>query len=362
MMNQLNHYFRLHRLLSLYKGIVLIFLLSTITHGQVNELFAVSKPPVPVLTTDPPQGLIFKTPVSLASATPVFNTQGGPVSLEYIAFHDGNAFITFDDGPIPEARGGVMVLKDFMEREGGTFDASRDYLITGAQAGLLEPKDLVVSGEHRVIIVADFAGKDLRVFDLAATGDAAPLFITTVIGHTEDSVWGLAFDETQNRLYVGATDGTVLVYDNFLESQGQTGPDRIITPVRDGMKASANLHELVYVSEQDLLVAVDVGHATSLNQEGFDTDGMIWVLENASNANGDITAKARLAGANTLLGNPVGLALHGDDLYVAEKAKSLVLRFDGVLNLTGDNDLTPGAAVTVIEPESVILAPALTTQ
>jgi hypothetical protein len=346
----------------LWLAIIVTLLMCNSVSAQFNQLFVVSKPPVPVLETDPAQGFLFKTPSSLSSATPFFDTTGGPVSLEYLEFHDGNAFITFDDGSTPEARGGVMVVKDFMNREGRTFDTSRDYLITGIQTGLLEPKDLVIVEEANVIIVADFAGKDIRVFDLAANGDTIPLFITTVVGSTEGSVWGVDFDVTNNRLFVATTVGTVLVYDDFLEAQGKNGPNRIITPVVDGAKASANLHELVYVSEQDLLVAVDIGHATLVDHEGFDSDGMIWVLENASNANGNVTAKARLVGANTLLGNPVGLVLSGSDLYVAEKAKSLVLRFDNVLELTGDNDLAPSAAVTIIEPESVTFAPGLTTQ
>ncbi len=325
--------------------------------AQHPQLFVVSKPPVPVLGSDPPQGLLFDAPLSLSSVATFFDTKGGPVSLEYLEFYGGDAFITFDDGPTPEAQGGVMVIKDFMEREHGTFDTSRDYLLTGIQTGLLEPKDLVVSEEYGVIIVADFAGKDIRVFDIAATGDAAPLFIATVLGYTKDSVWGLAFDATQGRLFVGATDGTVLIYDNFLESQGKNGPDRVLTPVVNDTKASANFHELVYLSEQDLLVVVDVGHATSVDQEGFYTDGMVWVLENASRADGNVSPKARLVGANTLLGNPVALTFDGTSLYVAEKANSLVLRFENVLELVGDVNVAPHAAVTVIEPESIIVNP-----
>jgi hypothetical protein len=339
----------------LWLAIAVMLLLSSSVSAQRNQLFVVSKPPVPVLATDPAQGLLFKTPLSLSSASPVFNTSGGPVSLEYLEFYEGSAFITFDDGSTPEAKGGVMVVKDFMNREGATFDASQDYLITGAQTGLLEPKDLVVSAEHGVMMVADFAGKDIRVFDLTATGDAAPLFITTVLGYTEDSVWGLAFDNAQKRLFVGATDGTVLIYDNFLEQQGKNGPDRVLTPFIDEQKASANFHELIYLAEQDTLIVVDVGYITAINETGFDTDGMIWVLENASRANGNVTPKARIAGSNTLLGNPVALTFDGTSLYVAEKANSLVLRFENVLELSGDVNISPQAAVTIVEPESITL-------
>jgi hypothetical protein len=360
-MNHVRSRYRLHLLQRLSTGVVFIFCLNCVT-AQLNGLLVVSKPPVPVLITDPAQGQIFKTPLSLNSASTFFDTTGGPVSLEYIEFHQDDAFVTFDDGPSPNARGGVMVLTNFINRKNGMFDASQDYLITGEKTGLLEPKDLVVVEEANVIIVADFAGKDIRVFDRAARDDAAPLFIMTVLGSTEGSVWGVDFDVTNHRLFVATTVGTVLVYDDFLETQGKNGPDRIITPAPNGTKASSNFHELVYIPEQDVLVVVDVGHATSLGQEGFDNDGMIWVLENASQANGNVTPRARIAGASTLLGNPVGLALDGSTLYVAEKAKSLILRFDNVLGLTGDNNLAPSAAVTVLEPESVTFVPELTTQ
>jgi hypothetical protein len=340
------------------KGVMVVaFFLCQLTMAQLNGLVAVSKPPVPVLATDPAQGLVFKLSSSLTSAAPFFDTKGGPVSLEYIAFYNGDAFITFDDGPSEMARGGVMVLTDFMEREGERFDPTRDYLITGTETGLLEPKDLAVVAERNVIIVADFAGKDIRVFDLATRGDAAPRFIATVLEHTEDSIWGLAFDASQGRLFVGATDGTVLVYDNFLETQGQNGPDRVITPVINGHKASANFHELIYLPEKDTLIVVDVGRITATNETGFDMDGMIWMLENASSADGDISPKARLAGPNTLLGNPVALTFDGTSLYVAEKAKSLVLRFENVLELNGDVNVAPHGAVTIIEPESIVLSP-----
>lgn len=344
--------------LLLQQSILFIFLLSiSFSHAQLTELFAVSKPPVPVLDTDPAQGLIFKTPLSLSSATPMFDTQGGPVSLEYLEFSGNDAFITFDDGPTEMVRGGVMVLKNFTEREGETFDKSRDYLITGTKTGLLEPKDLVVSEEHDVIIVADFAGKSIRVFDLVAKSDAEPLFITTLLGSTEQSVWGIDFDAVNNSLFVSTTIGTVLVYDNFLGTHGKNGPDRVITPAMNGVKASVNFHEILYLPERDILFIVDVGKATTTSQAGFDNDGMIWILENASSANGNVSARARLIGNNTLLGNPVGLDFDGSSLYVAEKAKSLVMRFDDVLTLTGDVNLAPSAAVTVVEPESVVIAP-----
>jgi hypothetical protein len=70
-----------------------------------------------------------------------------------------------------------------------------------------------------------------------------------------------------------------------------------------------------------------VGKATTSSQEGFDNDGMIWVLENASSTDGNVAPRARIIGNTTLLGNPVGLDFDGRSLYVDEKSKKPCLAF-----------------------------------
>ena len=52
----------------------------------------------------------------------------------------------------------------------------------------------------------------------------------------------------------------------------------------------------------------------------------------------------------------VDLAFAGDALYVAEKANSRVLRYDGVLGLRGLVDAAPDAAIAVDSAESVQLS------
>ncbi len=247
-----------------------------------------------------------------------------------------------------------------MAREGGAFDASRDHLITGAEAGLAGPRDLAVADTLGILIVADFAGADIKVFDLGAEGDTAPLFVTTDLGMTTSGdpreAWGLSFDDRNDRLFVAATDGTVLVYDHYLVNRGENGPDRVVVPTVDKAKASANLHGISYLAAQDALILSDVGAATTADEPGFDADGKLFVLESASTAEDDTEAEVQISGPESLLGNPVGIAFDGTNLYVAEKSKNIVLRFDDVLNLTGVTDFAPSGAVTVTAPESVVLA------
>lgn len=331
-------------------------------------MLAVSEPPAPVVPSDPPTGLIFSLPHDLSAAAPTFDASGitdKPIRLEYLRFDAaGDGYVTFHDGSDAPATGGLLVIDAFATRSGvaqagGTFDAARDRLISGAEADLAGPRDLAVVDELGVVIVADFAEADLKVFDLVFEGTAAPLFVTSDLGLTGGgeprAPWGLAFGSEQDQLFVGATDGTVLVYDDYLLDRGESGPDCVITPTVDGAKASTNLHGVSYLADRDLLILADVGAATTADETGFDSDGKLLLLQGASTAQGDTEVKAQLSGPESLLGNPVGVASDGDDVYVAEKAGNVVLRFDDVLTLTGVSERAPSGAVTVVAPESVVL-------
>ena len=323
-------------------------------------VLAISKPPPPVVPSDPPQGLVFKLRPEMSASSVMFDTTGGPESLEYLDFDArGDAYITFDDGPNETSPGGVMVVDDFLDRAGGSFDASRDRLITGAATGLNAPKDLNVADALGVVIVADFGGAKVATFDLQAEGDAAPLFATTDLGTTDAGEprrpWGVAFSAPDDRLFVGGTDGTVLAFDDYLINRGANGPDRVITPTINGEKASANVHDVAYFADKDILIASDVGSATTADEPGFAADGKVFVIEDASAADGPTEVRLQIAGPGTLLGNPVGIAFDGTDLFVTERTKDAVLRFDDVLALMGTLELAPSGAVTVAQPEAVAL-------
>ena len=324
-------------------------------------VLAVSKPPPRVVPSDPPGGLVFKLRPDMTSSSVTFDVSEVSNSLGYLRFDDaGDAYLTFDDGPVEAAPGGVMVLDDFLTRDERSFDASRDRLVTGLATGLVEPKDLVVAPDLGVFIVADFGGAELATFDTTATGDAAPLFVTTDLGVDAAGEprrpWGLAFDAAHDRLFVGGTDGTVLVFDDYLVNRGERGPDRVITPTLAGERVAANTHDLVYVEEGDLLIASDVGSATTADESGFGTDGSVFVIAEASAAAGETEVRLQLAGPNTMLGNPVGLAFDGANLFVTEKTRDLVLRFDDFLEGAQRQDVAPNGAVTVAQPEAVVLA------
>lgn len=331
----------------------------TSAHATTAEgpwVLAVSKPPAPLLPSDPPQGRLYRAPTSLAYAEPMFQIESGPRDLGYVVLDAGAGLLTFDGGGDPAAPGGVMVVDALTARVGGRFDPTRDTVLTGDAVGLGEPKDLLVVPEEGAIVVADFGRAELRVFGREATGDTAPRFVVDDLGLTDGGdprrPWGLTYDAAADRLFVGATDGVVVVFEAFFGGEGGA-PDRFITPTLGGEKASANLHDLVILPDEDLLIVLDVGEATTPGEPGWDGDGMILVLGGVSTADGEVPLRLRVRGPASLLGNPVGLAWAAPSLFVAESARDLVLRFDGLLEERGDHDLPPDAAVTVVRPESV---------
>lgn len=330
----------------------LVCLVAAQTAAQT--LVVVSNPSAPTTPNDPAQGLIFSMPTQLSSSELAFDGAPGPVSLEYVQLDGGTAYITFSDGPLEAAPGGVLVVPGFLRRN--AFEAT-DRLITGAATGLVAPKDLVLVGDN-TLVVSDFGGAKLSVFAGDASGDVPPLYELTELGSTSEGEprrpWGLAFDRGQDRLFVGATDGTILVYDAFSE-EGETAPSRTIVPAFKGEQASANTHDLVYIADTDTLIVADVGSATTADQPGFATDGKLFVLTDVGTADGLTEVRLMLTGDSTLLGNPVGLAFDGANLYVTEKAGNAVLRFDNVLELNGELDQFPAGVLTVPAPEGILL-------
>ena len=256
------------------------------------------------------------------------------------------------------SQGGILIVNRLADsRDGGMFDASRDRTITGDQTGLVAPKGLDIASAQGVVIVADFGAQNINVFSTEAGGNVAPLYVTSDLGSDMRSVWDLDYDPVNDRLFVAATDGTVLVYDDYVDSMGAGGPDRVITPTNGSSKVSVNLHGVVHVSSADgysgdVLILSDVGDA------GSNSDGQLFVIENGSTANGNVAVRThRSAALKSTLGNPVDITFDGKDLYVAEKTKDTVLRFDNILSQMGARDVSPDRSVTVDNVESVALAP-----
>ena len=254
----------------------------------------------------------------------------------------------------------IRIISQLYTRENLAFDADLDREISGDATGLAAPKGLELAKDAGLLIVADFGDSTLKVFNTSDDGNAAPVATTEL----DVAAWDVVYDPTADRLFAALTDGTVGVFDSYLDGSGDgfgtNGPDRIITPARDDSQISDNLHGIAYDFDSDTLVVSDVGAATTSEQPGFKNDGSLYVLENASTASGDVTPRRVVEGRWTLLGNPVDLILNGDEVRVAEKAGDFLLIFDNIFDPNSEtlpDEVMPDLVKTEIKPEALIDAP-----
>ena len=337
-----------------------IFILMTLAWGQeTSALWVVSRPGAPVLETDPSLGVIFELEPDLSAAVPRFQSEGGPLGLDYLRLDgDGTAYISFGGNAEEGKPGGILRVPDLAELE-SSINTVEAAVIGGENAGLVDPRGVALAHELGFVVVADFNTGLIKVFDKRRTGNVSPTFVIDKLGldpaGEPRKPWSIELNEQANRLFVASTDGTLLVFDDFFIRQGQEGPDRVIVPTFEGEQRSANLHGVLYVLEKDVVIVSDFGPAQRSDEEGFESDGKIFVINNASRADGETEVAVELSGPATNLGNPADMVFDGSSLYVCEKVFDVVLRFDDILGFEGQVELAPSAAVSVPKPESIVL-------
>lgn len=239
----------------------------------------------------------------------------------------------------------LRTICNITDREDGTaFDPNIDRELTGTMTGLVNPKGIHRSEKMGLTFVADFTGMQVGIYGNQAAGNVAPVATTM----TDAMPWDLVYDDVNDRLYVALTDGRVSVYDNYVESDFAAMPARTITPSdNSGAKISVNIHGIAYDKTANKLVLSDVGSASDA------TDGSIFVINNASSATGNVSVSRSIAGPNSMLGNPVDIALSGTDLRVAEKSNNAILVFSNIFS-GASGDITPDLVTATTAPESLV--------
>lgn len=259
---------------------------------------------------------------------------------------NGSAYATVD---VTAEAGAVYVFDGIVGGE--SMDApAPTRVISGPNTGLVAPKGIEVIESMGYILVANNGPKNIAAFALDAEGDVAPAFVIADFGGVDTSVWDMNYNAETDQLFVAGTTGAVFVYDDFSTGMGASLSNTIIPSNADGAQISVNLHGIYYVSGSDTLLLTDVGAADS------NTDGQIFTISGVSMASGNVPVTVQIAGDQTMLGNPVDLAFDGGNLYVAEKANDLVLRYDDILSLTGSLNQAADVSLSVTKPESLAYA------
>lgn len=264
-------------------------------------------------------------------------------NVQSVAFDSAGAmYVTVDialDEQNAATEGGILI-----------YDAAQPRLIQGPNTGIIAPKGLQVLETLGVVAIADNGARDIKLFAMGAAGDVAP--VATIAIGDEGGVWDIWYDLVNDSLYAAKTNGELAAYDQFSETMGANGPDRLIVPTdADRNPISVNLHGIDVHYDSNTLIVSDVGDAQD------NTDGQIFLLIAASIADGPTRVDARIFGDQTGLGNPVDLIFDGSGIFVAEKANDAVLYFADIINRTGDLNIAPDASQPAIKAESVALFP-----
>ncbi|MCF4007897.1 collagen-like triple helix repeat-containing protein [Rheinheimera sp. UJ63] len=322
--------------------------ISDISSAAVLLGVAVSSNPA---VTGPTTGQISRLNAPLTSNLGQYNALQ---NIESVTFDlAGDSYTTFDTA----TSGGIVISNRVATmRLGEQYSAAQDRIITGSNTGLISPKGLDVDSASGLIFVAENNATTPGVFiySACASGNAAPLL---TLNTAPAQPWDVDYDPTTDRAFVALTNGSVAVF-NQVRAKWLAGSsvistaDRMITPAVSGVAVAAptNLHGIDYDFASDALIVSDVGSAADA------TDGKIYIINNASSAEGLTNIAVNISGANTLLGNPVDIMYSGEHLYVAEKSNNRVLRFDNILNSAGGN-IAANASFAVTAPESVAIIP-----
>jgi hypothetical protein len=182
---------------------------------------------------------------------------------------------------------------------------------------------MVVQPVQAEIFVTTDSGNAVQVFSETASGSDAPL--RTITGITNPR--GIFVDDINGEIFVARQGGQIQVYD--INADGAATPLRTITQDNSAdyhLGAFQGVH--VDVANNEIFVANRNGSVTVFNR----TDS------------GTLAPKRSIYGASTDLGNPRGVWVQGDELFVANNSypEKTVL----VFSRTANGDAAPVRVIT----------------
>ncbi|MCP4060973.1 MAG: hypothetical protein GY738_27545, partial [Pseudoalteromonas sp.] len=155
-------------------------------------------------------GQISRLNTALSSELASYNASQ---TIESVSFDKaGNSYATFDNAST--GMGGIVIsTKVAYNRDGETFNASQDRLISGSNTGLISPKGLDIASDSGMIFVAENneTTPSIAIFSSCATGDVLPLMTLTFANNARP--WDVDYDSNTDRAFVALTNGTVAVFD-----------------------------------------------------------------------------------------------------------------------------------------------------
>lgn len=225
-------------------------------------------------------------------------------------------------------------------------DATVTISISGT-SDLESPREIAVSGN--TYVVADNGSN--RFFIYQKTGSAFTLTTTVEVPFP---VWGITF-KGDDLYAVVDISSDLAVFNNFLANavNGPMAPSKRVT-----IEGIVRTHGLTYSGSDDVMVMTDIGAAANTTD-----DGGFHVISNFSAtfdalSDGDVlplSMQTRVAGASTLMGNPVDVAYDSetDAVYVSDIGTGKILGFTAIGN---GGDLTPSLNADLTSASSLFFS------
>ena len=250
--------------------------------------------------------------------------------------YSGNAFQASDTPDLPatvRVLGGVrrrsqetqtVALRLDMDRDlGFRFDPFDPLQMS--ETTLVAPKAVALAQVAGFMIVTDAGDPAIKVWGSAAAGNVPPAFSSAVPA----PAWDVALDEPEDRLYAALVDGTVAVFDDFLQSR-PAGPSRVIVPSENGVDPSAtSLRGIVHSTARfaDQLILCDIG----VEGAAAGDDGSLIFIDGASTASGPTVPTLVMRDPESGLMDPSDLVLAPDGrLRVADPTADRLSLFNPI--------------------------------
>uniref|UniRef100_UPI004049B6D1 hypothetical protein n=2 Tax=Gelidibacter sp. TaxID=2018083 RepID=UPI004049B6D1 len=266
---------------------------------------------------------------------------------------DGVFYDSSTDAVIQASRSGLS-LEGFTGISGLASGTAVSVGITGS-TDLVSPREVAVRNDFYVVadsqdVDGDPATLDGRLFIYERSGGTFTLRNTIT---TDFKLWGITFIGSDLYAVVDA-DNELAVYTNFLSNSTDATLSASKRIVVEGI---VRTHGLTYDGGTDTMIMTDIGSAMNTQDDGgFHVISNFTSKFNAT-ANGEtlsVGQQVRVAGASTLMGNPVDVAYDGETgtVFIAEAGNGggRILAFTSIGsggNLTPavNNDLGAASAV-----------------
>lgn len=224
---------------------------------------------------------------------------------------------------------------------------------------MTSPRELAVDGDLYVVADnADADGNDTtpdgRLFIYTKSGNA---FTLRNIVTTDFKLWGITFNGNDLYAVVDATN-ELAVFTNFLATN--TTNATVSATKRIAIEGIVRTHGLTYDTATDLMIMTDIGEASNGQDDGGFHVIPNFVSKLNSTPNGGtlaVSQQTRVAGAATLLGNPVDVAYDNvsQTVFIAEAGNGggRILAFT---NIGAGGNLTPAVNNSLASASSVFLS------